>query len=291
MANIIDILFMKPSVDDTQADRMRIPAAANAMGKVVHNMEEAMDEEEGDELEFIAAAHALIVDAALAAMEEDDASDSEMEEAQEEADVSMLYLQWLRVSHLTASDAAWEDYQLHQVAHTLSFDKAMRAPFVQAGPRRLDEWNQLSADEFKHRTGGWDPAGFLAMIALLILMPDPVQTDCGVFSLAFCVYCLHRRWVAPISYRMLQSELNVESTILNRICNTCLDLLTVAYIDVIEVLDVLRLLPLVDEWNELLTTDFRATGGRARIGSEYAVGAVDGSARFTGAPGQGEVCY
>ena len=35
MANINDIVFMKPSVDDTQADRMRIPAAANAMGKVV----------------------------------------------------------------------------------------------------------------------------------------------------------------------------------------------------------------------------------------------------------------
>ena len=82
MANIIDIVFMKPSVDGTQADRMRIPAAANAMGKVVHNMEQAMDEDEGDELEFIAAAHALIiVDAALTAMEEDDASDLHEQQA------------------------------------------------------------------------------------------------------------------------------------------------------------------------------------------------------------------
>ena len=82
MANINDIVFMKPSVDDTQADRMRIPAAANAMGKVVHNMEQAMDEDEGDELEFIAAAHALIiVDAALTAMEEDDASDLHEQQA------------------------------------------------------------------------------------------------------------------------------------------------------------------------------------------------------------------
>jgi phosphoenolpyruvate-protein kinase (PTS system EI component) len=99
MANINDIVFMKPSVDDTQADRMRIPAAANAMGKVVHNMEQAMDEDEGDELEFIAAAHALIiVDAALTAMEEDDASDLHEQQQQQQAAAAAQQQQQLHCS-------------------------------------------------------------------------------------------------------------------------------------------------------------------------------------------------
>ena len=90
---------MKPSVDDTQADRMRIPAAANAMGKVVHNMEQAMDEDEGDELEFIAAAHALIiVDAALTAMEEDDASDLHEQQQQQQAAAAAQQQQQLHCS-------------------------------------------------------------------------------------------------------------------------------------------------------------------------------------------------
>jgi phosphoenolpyruvate-protein kinase (PTS system EI component) len=141
MANINDIVFMKPSVDDTQADRMRIPAAANAMGKVVHNMEQAMDEDEGDELEFIAAAHALIiVDAALTAMEEDDASDLHEQQAaassskQQQAAASSTAAAAAALQLLEADAVADSQYQAAPCSKTRCFLTSLHTPSVRITP-------------------------------------------------------------------------------------------------------------------------------------------------------------
>ena len=90
-----------------------------------------MDEDEGDELEFIAAAHALIiVDAALTAMEEDDASD--LHEQQAAASSTAAAAAALQL--LEADAVADSQYQAAPCSKTRCFLTSLHTPSVRITP-------------------------------------------------------------------------------------------------------------------------------------------------------------
>lgn len=330
-AALIREIFTQPSPDDTDESRGRIPAAVNRLGTVLNGLAVEQDEDLVDDL-FLAST-TLLTAAALKQKEEEDGTDSDYSvssvsslSSADRSSVSSVVSSVSPVSSVSddgdsdldeggaaaalkkaavASIAATvsvavaaadeeEDVILEQAMHDQSFDKNSRAPFNPSGPPVLTPWATLSEDIFKERTGGWGIDNFMAMVALLTLMPSVIVLDCGSFELAFGIFVLMRRWVSPVSWKSLSIELNVDRTRLIKLGNRTLDLLCgvvptlcLGYLDLVGTLDYERILPLLVDWNEFLTTDFSRQGGPGPIGEEWVIGFVDGRCQPCTRPGTG----
>lgn len=322
-AALIREIYTQPSPDDTDETRGRIPAPLNRLKTVLNVVSAEQNADLEDDL-FLTST-TLLTAAALKQKEEEDGNDSDSSppsvSSLSSADRSSLSsvssvsddgdsdtdgggaaaFKKAALASIAATvsiaDAAAdeeEDFILEQAIHDQSYDKNRKAPFNPTGPPVLTPWATLSEDVFKERTGGWGIDNFVAMIALLTLMPPVIVLNCGRFELAFGIFVLMRRWVSPVSWKSLEIELNVDRSRLIKLANRTLDLLCgvdpalcLGYLDLVGTFDYNRILPLIDDWNMMLTADFSRHGGSNPIGEDWVIGFVDGRCQPCTRPGTG----
>ena len=330
--DIIQSVFAQPGVDDTDGDRGRIPAAENQLRRILNSKREEDDE---DTTNILLTATAVSLTAAAlrkreaAAANDDDSSDSSVSSvpsspsssrrssississssssSSDESDgatgggasaaakaAAVSVAATVVFAKMSADDD--DDFLVEQAMHDQSYDKNQKAPFIPTGPPVLTPWLTQTEDVFKKKTGGWFSADFLAMIALLTLMPSIIVLDCGRYELAFGVFVLLRRWVSPVTWKDMQIELQIDQTRLCKLGNRTLDLLCgvcplvcAGYLDLIGTIDIARIELLIPEWNEVLTADLRYNGGPGPIGEQWVIGFIDGRCQACTRPGTG-VC-
>jgi hypothetical protein len=270
---LIAAAMARPDPNWTQADRGRVPASEFKHQQIYNSMREDEDSEIMDEME------ASIAFEAFEMMNGSSASDDSMfSELMGMADSVQEEMDW-----------AGEDFDVMSLLHRRSYNNVQRPAFQRNPnvPVITQPWLQYTPANFQTLTS-WDPDGFVAMCALCCLIPDPIVLDCGTFTRAFCIYVLHRRWVAPISFDALGLELNMEYSIVAKICISTLDLFAAAYCDLVGTLDVLRIVDQVQAWSDILLLDTsNHPGGRPAAGEAFIIGAVDGRAQPTTSPGVG----
>lgn len=300
-----------PGVNDTDADRGRIPAWKNALARhilptaIQIAQEKAADfslsasltmlekEDEVEELEDELHAHDCLVGGGAA----EDAVGQELRVELEEEEDELGYLGVSLSTQVAQREQVLEDrilfLALEQLAHTYSFDNIIRAPFVAVVVADFTPWYSHSVDVFKTLAGGWDNEGFIAMCDALSLLPQVIVTDNKNWDRRMAIFLLHYRWTHPESYTFMETALGIERSRLCKVCNTTLDLLIEHYHVTVACIDVLAILPQINDWNDALLEDFGGPGGNfgsagsAPIGQPYVVGIVDGSAKETGTPGSG----